>query len=119
MCTTANQDTCFAADDGSTTGNTTCVQTCCATTYCSVGSTDFFNDIAACICTASTCKTACGGAQDYCTVPGEVTTNACNTCFNKYTATGAKCDPSAGTIATACNNSPACSAYLTCANGCP
>jgi hypothetical protein len=88
-------------------------------TYCSAGATDFYDDIAACICTSSTCKTACGGAGDYCATPGEVTSTECNTCFNKYTASGAKCDPSAGTIASSCAGNAACNAYLTCANGCP
>jgi hypothetical protein len=48
-----------------------------------------------------------------------VTSTACNTCFTKYTASGAKCDPSAGTIASSCAGNAACNAYLTCANGCP
>jgi hypothetical protein len=94
------------------------VQTCCATTYCSTGSSDFYNDIAACICQAGTCASACGGAGDYCVMVGYVTSPQCNSCFTQYTATGAQCDPSAGSIASSCNGDPACTAYLACANGC-
>jgi hypothetical protein len=95
------------------------VQTCCAVTYCSAGSTDFYDDIAACLCQTGVCKTQCAGTGDYCSSPGSVTSTACNTCFNKYTAAGAECDPSAGTIASSCAGDAACAAYLTCANGCP
>ncbi|HEY3816431.1 MAG TPA: hypothetical protein VGL81_04630 [Polyangiaceae bacterium] len=94
------------------------MQTCCATTYCSTGSNNFYNDIAACICQSSTCKSACSGAQDYCTMVGYVTSTSCSTCFDKYTASGAQCDPTSGSIASACSGDSDCSAYLTCANGC-
>jgi hypothetical protein len=49
---------------------------------------------------------------------GYVTSTQCTTCFDKYTAAGATCDPSTGTIASACSGNADCTAYLACANGC-
>jgi len=94
------------------------VQTCCATTYCSTGSTNFYADIAACLCQSGICKSQCSGAGNYCASPGSINSSSCNTCFMTNVAAGATCDPSAGTIASACSGDPACTAYLACANGC-
>ncbi len=96
------------------------MQTCCATTYCSTGSTDFYADIAACLCTGAgaPCASQCAGKGNYCESPGAIGTQSCNDCFNTNVASGATCDPTAGSIASACSGNADCSAYLTCANGC-
>jgi hypothetical protein len=93
---------------------------CCQAAY-ATGSTDFFKDIANCLCVGGSapCATACAAADDYCGTPGDATSTKCNNCLNTYLAAGAQCDPASGTIASTCAADPQCSAYTTCSNPCP
>jgi len=110
---------CWLEDDGSDNGNRTCIGTCCQGAY-ALGSTDFFQDIANCLCAGGgPCASACGGAGDYCSSPGSAATNRCETCIDSYLAPGEACDPTVGDIATSCAADPDCTAYLICADGCP
>jgi hypothetical protein len=97
-----------------------CIFTCCAQTYCSAGSTFYFNSIVSCVCTASMCQSACGDSGDYCNAPPNVTTQACDDCINQYTAAGAACDTTNGSsIASACAANSDCAGYISCSDGCP
>jgi hypothetical protein len=103
------------------TANQTCIFTCCSTTYCSAGSTFLYNELTSCLCTASLCASACGDSGDYCNAPPNITTQACDTCFTKYTAKGAACDTTSAnsTLNAACAANSDCAAYTACADGCP
>ena len=118
-CTTSSAATCAAADTGSMVSHQTCVFTCCAQTYCREGSATYYEAIAACVCTASLCKSACSGSGDYCNSPPDVASTACNTCLNMYLGAGLECDPSTGAIAAACSADSQCTAYMSCMAGCP
>jgi hypothetical protein len=110
---------CWLEDDGSDSGNRACVETCCQGAY-PPGSSDFFQDVAGCLCAASgPCASLCGGGGDYCSSPGSVATNQCEACLDTYLAPGAACDPTVGDIATACAADPDCAAYTACTDGCP
>jgi len=106
---------CAMAGDG---GDFGACETCCES-QCAAGSSDYFDDIQACLCDGGPCTTACSGPGDYCTSAGSVTSSACTTCVDMYGASGAMCDPSFGTIAAACTARPACASFYACLVGCP
>ena len=103
-------------DHGTSSSQQNCVN--CCQSKCSVGSTNFFNYIQACICNGGPCTTQCGGSGDYCQTVGSVTTTKCNNCLVTAMTPGGTCDTQ---VTAACNADPDCAAYDTCSGttGCP
>lgn len=78
---------------------------------------DYFDIISKCVCaTGGPCVTQC--ATEYCVTPGTITTSgdACETCLNTAVGSGGAC---ATQVSSGCTADASCSAYVTCANGCP
>lgn len=113
--------TCWAADNGTTTAQQTCIYTCCGQTYCSAGASYYYKLLTTCACVPSVCENSCNSPGDYCGGGApNVTTQACSTCLTSAFGTGAACSAATGSaIDTQCQANAQCAAYTQCANGCP
>lgn len=96
-------------------GTDTCILTCCGQTYCSAGNTQFNSTIVACVCTTSVCESECSTTGDFCNGGAPLGTTACNDCITQATGKGGPC----ATAEKDCDSNTDCSAFLSCASGCP